>query len=221
MQNTSVHGGGALSGPGGRSVWKRARRRVTFACAGWAVGLFVVPVAVQAAVEPAAGAGPAWGVAGAVLVCALVGVCAAAFRDVQQRRMRPVLTAYEWQEVPADTSKRHKAAVKHAAAHFTLPDPDHPERRVGVIARRAPTMWLSWKRTLEGARRDGFWFAGDPRFGGVIAPRHRPHLLLMVRPKRDDAFLTSAERPDDVSEQAWQRAVRAKVSRPVEATWTM
>ncbi|MFI2188098.1 hypothetical protein [Streptomyces sioyaensis] len=148
-----------------------------------------------------------------VLALSLAGVVVYSLRSEQLKSIRRILETYAWQVAPADRSKRHEAAVKHGFHHFKVSNPDNPGKSVEIVAQRSRAMGKKWKRALAAARDEGFLFAGDPRFGGVMAPRGRLEDLVLVRPRRP--FLNIDDRPDEVSGRAWQLAVAARVS----GTW--
>ncbi|MGW0731583.1 hypothetical protein [Streptomyces sp. NPDC002851] len=170
--------------------------------------MFLLPWFVVAAWEQVVD-GLTWVPLAIVAAPSLVGVFLCSFRSEQLKSIRPILGTYAWQAAPADRSKRHEAAVKHGFHHFKVSNPDNPEKSIEIVARRSPTMGKKWKRTLAAARDEGFLFAGDPRFGGVIAPRGRLEDLILIRPRRP--FLDTDDRPEEVSEQAWQLAVAARM----------
>lgn len=96
-------------------------------------------------------------------------------------RMRCILRQYPWRilkEVPHGLY-RHPEAVEDGA-WFEFRDPDHSDRRVPLIFLRHQRAhwWLKRignSRTKPGLRAEiePLWFAGDPRFFGVIAAFRR------------------------------------------------
>ncbi|MGW3818570.1 hypothetical protein [Streptomyces sp. NPDC005046] len=92
-------------------------------------------------------------------------------------RMRGILRQYPWQilkEVPRGLAKHPDATDE--AAWFEFRDPDHRERKVPLvfIRHQRAHWWLKrignvkTKPALK-AEIEPLWFAGDPRFLGVVA----------------------------------------------------
>lgn len=210
MRNESAQG--ALGDPETLRAWKKVRRHVTWGQIGWTFGMVLLPLLALAAWEQVVDGLSAVPLA-VVLALSLVGVVVYSRRSEQLKSIRRILETYAWQAAPADRSKRHEAAVKHGFHHFKVSNPDNPGKSVEIVAQRSRAMGKKWKRALAVARDEGFLFVGDPRFGGVMAPRGRLEDLVLVRPRRP--FLNIDDRPDEVSERAWQLAVAARVS----GTW--
>ncbi|MCX4990580.1 MULTISPECIES: hypothetical protein [unclassified Streptomyces] len=92
-------------------------------------------------------------------------------------RMRCILQQYPWQimkEIPRGLAKHPEATDE--AAWFEFRDPDHRERKVPLLfIRHQRAHW--WLKRIGNVRTkpalkaeiEPLWFAGDPRFLGVIA----------------------------------------------------
>ncbi|MFD4408562.1 hypothetical protein [Streptomyces sp. NPDC058476] len=92
-------------------------------------------------------------------------------------RMRRILQTYPWQilrGVPSGLTK-HPDVLGRQYGWFELPNPNRPEQRLPLVfAQHLRTEW--WSRRLAPrakprlrAQVEVVWFAGDPRFIGLIA----------------------------------------------------
>lgn len=201
MRNESTQG--ALGDHETLQAWKRTKRRITWALISCLFSLFVLPFLALAAWQQVVEGMTAVPLI-IVLAPALFWTVVVSLRWDQVKAVRPILETYAWQAMPA-APKRHEAAAKEK---FKIPNPDNPAKNVDIVARRS-TVGTKWKRTVTAAADEGFMFAGDPRFRGVIALRGLDHLVV-VRPRQP--FLNHSGRPDEVSQRAWQLAVAAKAS---------
>ncbi|MGI5470572.1 hypothetical protein [Streptomyces sp. CA-132043] len=190
-------------------AWRRARRKILWSLILLTAATFVL---LCSAVETG-GDSPML----MYLYCLLAAppvlwIAALSRRQDQLKGMKRVLEAYPWQDVtPAPVRMPKADGSGHGAEYKRLhiPDPDEPEKNVTVVARRAAP-GPKWRRALRKASEQGFQFAGDPRFGGVIALRGRPDYLLAVLPRHE--FRNVQGRPKGVSEAAWHRARSAWIS---------
>ncbi|MCF0076100.1 hypothetical protein [Streptomyces lomondensis] len=92
-------------------------------------------------------------------------------------RMRRIMRAYPWQvlqRVPHGLTSHPDVSEKHHG-WFEFPNPARPEQRLALVfARHLRTEW--WHRRMAPrakpklkAQIESIWFAGDPRFIGLIA----------------------------------------------------
>ncbi|MEV0635291.1 hypothetical protein AB0I77_10065 [Streptomyces sp. NPDC050619] len=92
-------------------------------------------------------------------------------------RMRRILQTYPWQilrGVPSGLTK-HPEVLGRQYGWFELPNPARPEQRLPLVfPQHLRTEW--WSRRLAPRAKPGLkaqievvWFAGDPRFIGLIA----------------------------------------------------
>ncbi|WP_270950241.1 hypothetical protein [Saccharopolyspora oryzae] len=191
MTGTSLSG--ALHDPETLRGWRRARRRVLWALILLTVVAFALPFSALEASDAS------------VVVCAalaappLLLMVPCTRRQGVLKDMKPILETYPWHDVPASV----RGEV------LKVPNPDEPGKSVEVIARRS-SLGMKRRRAVVQASVQGFRFAGDPRFGGVIALRARPGQLITVVPRH--RFQDVRKRPRGVSEAAWQRAREAGIS---------
>jgi hypothetical protein len=93
-------------------------------------------------------------------------------------RMRRILRTYPWQilrGVPSGLTKHPEVPGKRQYGWFEILNPAHPEQRLPVVfSQHLRTEW--WSRRLAPrakpelkAQIEVVWFAGDPRFIGLIA----------------------------------------------------
>ncbi|WP_052863866.1 hypothetical protein [Streptomyces niger] len=207
MSETSPQG--ALHDPDTLRAWRRARRQVLWSLILLTVATFVLLVV---AVEIGGDASPLMYLYCLLAVPPVLCIAALSRRQDQLKGMKRVLAAYPWQDVtPAPVRMAKAGGSGHGDEYKRLhiPNPDEPEKNVTVIARRS-TPGPKWRRTLSKASEQGFQFAGDPRFGGVITLRGRPDYLIAVLPRHE--FLNVQGRPKGVSEAAWHRARSAWIS---------
>ncbi|MFC6062533.1 hypothetical protein [Streptomyces ochraceiscleroticus] len=198
---------GAFHDPETLRAWRRARRKVLWSLILLTVATFAL---VFLAVE-------IFSDTPTLLLCPLaippvLWIAARSRRQDELKGMKPILEIYPWQDVtpaPARISKRGGSTSGAQRKALEIPNPDEPGKNVTVIARRT-TLGTKWRRTLAEASEQGFQFAGDPRFGGVIALRGRPDYLIAVLPRHE--FLNVQGRPKGVSEAAWHRARSAWIS---------
>ncbi|GGT22700.1 hypothetical protein [Streptomyces griseoviridis] len=115
-------------------------------------------------------------------------------------RLRRVLKVYPWQSCPGAAS-----IAKNGTTRFTLADPEAPDRRItlkwGDWLGSGVTFWV---REVKAGGVGEIWFAGDPRFLGVVAAPG-PRRLLSVAQKEAVDDRTAARRRG-VSPEARERA---------------
>lgn len=92
-------------------------------------------------------------------------------------RMRRIMRTYPWQvlrSIPHGLADHTEVSSKHYG-WFEMPNPAHPQRRLPLVfSRHYCTEW--WHRRMAPrakpalkAEIETLWFAGDPRFIGLIA----------------------------------------------------
>ncbi|MBW8799473.1 MAG: hypothetical protein JF597_39630 [Streptomyces sp.] len=189
----------AFDDPDTLRAWQRARRRSLWTFTLWGFSLPGFPLLTMVLWQSLAdGSIPGYVVAPLVLL-STVGLVVSERRLSRVKQMKGILAVYPWKEHPP-----LKKVLAGDVAHFQLPDPDAPNKRVSVLALRNG-LGKRWRATLTDARARGFAFAGDPRFGMVITPLGQ-HELIAVRPKHPP--LTGG-RSNGVDEAAWQLAQEA------------
>ncbi len=129
-------------------------------------------------------------------------------------RMRRILQTYPWQilrNVPSGLSK-HPEVPGRQYGWFELPNPAHPEQRLPLVfAQHLRTEW--WSRRLAPrakpelkAQVEVMWFAGDPRFIGLIAapapsgkaPRHLHIVQQQLTVEDGRSFADWGATPEDI-----------------------
>ncbi|MFB7493948.1 hypothetical protein ACFC09_04445 [Streptomyces sp. NPDC056161] len=195
----------ALADPATLRAWKRARRRATAATVFWVLSLPGFFVLATIGWESFVGDSlPVYAVIILVLV-SVVGIAVSDVRRVQLKKMRGILATYPWLDHPP-----LKAVVPADLDYLKVPHPDEPGRSVSVVVRRYGLSGKRWRKAMTNARSQGFKFAGDPRFGAVIA-LDGPGELGFARPTHV-LNPSKGTRPVGVSEGAWERAQAAGVS---------
>ncbi|GAA0487781.1 hypothetical protein [Streptomyces olivaceiscleroticus] len=190
-------------------AWRRARRHILWSLILSTVATFVLLVV---AVEIGGDANGLMYLYCLLAAPPILWIAALSRRQDQLKGMKGVLETYPWQDVtpaPVRMVKTSGSGYEAEYKRLRIPDPDEPGKNVTVIARRS-VPGPKWRRTLSKASEQGFQFAGDPRFGGVITLRGRPDYLIAVLPQHE--FLNVQGRPKGVSEAAWHRARSAWIS---------
>ncbi|MDH6217752.1 hypothetical protein [Streptomyces pseudovenezuelae] len=195
----------AFDDPDTLRAWQRARRRATAATTFWVLsvpGFFVLETIGWESLV--GGSLPAYVMVVPILV-SVIGITVSDSRRVQLKNMRGILATYPWQDrsplkriAPADLSR------------LKIPNPDDLDKSVSVVVRRYGLLSKRRRDAVANASTSGFKYAGDPRFATVIALQGAGELGT-ARP----AHALSAgkgDRPDGVSEAAWQRARAAGIS---------
>ncbi|MBC6460268.1 hypothetical protein [Actinomadura sp. HBU206391] len=98
-------------------------------------------------------------------------------------------------------------AAKNGMPCFDLPDPDNGEKRVTIRMGGSP--WSRWERDVRAGAIDEVWFAGDPRFAGVVAIPGPRRVAFLAQPQSCDS--RTAPRRRGVSPQSRERARAAGV----------
>ena len=119
--------------------------------------------------------------------------------------LRRVLRVYPWQSVPGAAS-----IAKNGTTRFSFADPEHPDpdKRVSLgYGSFLGAGYTFWVRQVRSGAVDEVWFAGDPRFLGVVAvPGPRRLLGVAQRGAVDDRM---SARKRGVSPEARERAKAA------------
>lgn len=122
-------------------------------------------------------------------------------------RMRRVLRVYPWQ-------------VHHGVAHtarngttrLVLPNPDRPQQTVGLGHGDYLGSGLTfWVRRVKAGGVDEVWFAGDPRFVGVVATPGPRRLLYCFQPEARKARMSPRRRGVSPAAKERARAAGARV----------
>ncbi|MEV5883041.1 hypothetical protein AB0L74_10040 [Streptomyces sp. NPDC052020] len=115
--------------------------------------------------------------------------------------LRRVLRVYPWQSFPEAAS-----TAKNGTTRFSFPDPEHPAgKRVSVTYGN----WLGsgytfWIRKVRSGEVGEVWFAGDPRFLGVVAVPGPRRLVQVAQREAVDSQMSARKR--GVSPEARERA---------------
>jgi hypothetical protein len=116
------------------------------------------------------------------------------------RSLRRILKVYPWQSVPGAAS-----IAKNGTTRFSFTDPERPDKTVSLgYGSFLGSGYTFWVRKVRSGEVGEVWFAGDPRFLGVVAvPGPRRLFGVAQRTAVDDR--TSA-RKRGVSPEARERA---------------
>lgn len=97
---------------------------------------------------------------------------------IRRHRVKAVLRAYPWHEWPC----LHPRYVTGRPATIAIPF----QEDFTALFRTIP--FPVSRETLEGDHPDRIWFAGDPRFGGVVSPvgGHYPVRVVPHTPRREE-----------------------------------
>ncbi|MFV8186141.1 hypothetical protein [Streptomyces sp. AF1B] len=195
----------AFDDPDTLRAWRRARARATAATTFWVISLPGLFVLTLIGWESLVGSSlPAYVMPVPILV-SVIGVAVADSRRVQLKKMRGILAIYPWQNHPPLNSN-----ASADVSYLKIPNPDDRQKSVSVTVRRYGLLGKRWRNALTNAHTQGFQFAGDPRFGAVIALQGVTELGA-ARPTHA-LDTTGGARPRAVSDEAWQRARAAGVA---------
>ncbi|MFB6440300.1 hypothetical protein ACFCVY_26615 [Streptomyces sp. NPDC056411] len=196
-----MHHTTAWDDPATRQAW---RRTVLFRCAavlGWLLGfpawLFSVVMT------------PRWLlVLWLPLLC--VGIWYALISMVAATSLpgiRRVLRVYPWQADIVDVRSK-----KNGGTQFVLPDPERPEKSVrlgyGALIGTGRHFWV---RAVRSGQVTTAWFAGDPRYVGVVAAPGLRNLLWVAQPEAADARMSPRRRGVSPEARARARSAGARV----------
>ncbi|MFF8373959.1 hypothetical protein ACF05W_34915 [Streptomyces lydicus] len=120
---------------------------------------------------------------------------------------RRVLRVYPWQA--GITEVRSK---KNGSTQFVVPNPERAEKPVslgygGLIG----TGRHFWVRTVKCGQVTAAWFAGDPRYLGVVATPGPRHLVLVAQREATDSRMSPRRRGVSPEARAKARAAGARV----------
>lgn len=196
-----VHYKTAWEDPDTRRVWRRAAMSRCAALLIWLLGFFAWLFAVVMT--------PSWLlVLWMPMLCvgiwyALLAVIAAA----SLTRTLRVLRVYPWQVGIAEARPK-----KNGSTQFVVPDPERPEKTVslrygGLIG----TKGHFWVRAVKSGRATEAWFAGDPRYLGVVAAPGPRRLLWVAQREATDSRMSPRKRGVSPGARALARAAGARV----------
>ncbi|WP_437015649.1 hypothetical protein [Streptomyces sp. enrichment culture] len=116
------------------------------------------------------------------------------------RRLRRILRVYPWQ-----SSHGTAQIAKNGTTQLTFQDPERPEKQISLKTGD----WLGgkysfWVRAVKAGAVDEVWFAGDPRFLGVIATPGPRRLVPLAQPEAVNDRASARKR--GVSPEARERA---------------
>jgi hypothetical protein len=119
------------------------------------------------------------------------------------RSLRRVLRVYPWQSVPGAAS-----LAKNGTTRFSFADPERPDKTVSLgYGSFLGSGYTFWVRRVRSGEVGEVWFAGDPRFLGVVAvPGPRRPFGVARRSAVDDRV---SSRKRGVSAEARERAKAA------------
>lgn len=115
--------------------------------------------------------------------------------------LRRVLRVYPWRSFPGAAS-----TAKNGTTRFSFPDPEHPAGRHVSLAYGN---WLGsgytfWIRKVRSSEVGEVWFAGDPRFLGVVAVPGPRRLVRVAQREAVDGRMPARGR--GVGQEARERA---------------
>ncbi|MFD4865552.1 hypothetical protein [Streptomyces sp. NPDC058412] len=150
-------------------------KRLVIRRLGWVLSLGGPPLIALACVDRIPHAGTAFALITLLVAPLLPWVVIAFFR---RRRVAAVLRAYPWQEWPC----RHPTRAPESPATMDVRFGEDFTATFRIIP--FPVALAA----LEGDRPDRIWFAGDPRFGGVVSPvgGHYPVRVVPHTPRREE-----------------------------------
>ncbi|WP_412076145.1 hypothetical protein ACLF6K_10465 [Streptomyces xanthophaeus] len=150
-------------------------KQLVFRRAVWVLGLGVPPVVALGCIGHVPHAGTGFALI-TLLVSPFLPWVVIAF--VRRRRVAAVLQAYPWQEFPC----RHPRRASGSPASITIPFREDFTATLRIIPFPVDLV------ELENGHPDRIWFAGDPRFGGVVSPvgGHYPVRVVPHTPRREE-----------------------------------
>ncbi|MFJ4859633.1 MULTISPECIES: hypothetical protein [unclassified Streptomyces] len=150
-------------------------KRLALRRLGWVLSLGGPPVAALVCIGLVPHAGLAFALMTMLAAPMFPWVVIAYFR---RRRVAAVLQAYPWRELPC----RHQRRPPGSPATVAIPFGEDFTALFRIIPLPVPLA------TLEDGHPDRIWFAGDPRFGGVVSPvgGHYPVRVVPHTPRREE-----------------------------------
>ncbi|MFE0375482.1 hypothetical protein ACFW1M_07810 [Streptomyces inhibens] len=196
-----VHYKTAWEDPATRQAW---RCTAMFRCAallGWILGFFGWLFAVVMT--------PAWLLV-LWLPVLLVGIWYALLAVIAAASLtgtRRVLRVYPWQLGIAEVRSK-----KNGSTQFVVPDPERPEKTVGLgYGGVIGTGRHFWVRAVKSGQVTAAWFAGDPRYLGVVATPGPRNLLRVAQREATDSRMSPRKRGVSPEARARARAAGARV----------
>ncbi|MFI1501389.1 hypothetical protein [Streptomyces platensis] len=198
---SAVHYKTAWEDPATRQAW---RRTAMFRCAALLGSLLGFPAWLFAVVLT-----PTW-----LLVLWLPVLCVgiwyallAMVAVASLRGVRRVLRVYPWQVGIAEAGFK-----KNGSTQFVVPDPERPEKSVslghgGMIG----TGQNFWVRAVKSGQITTTWFAGDPRYLGVVATPGPRNLLWLAQREATDSRMSPRKRGVSPGARALARSAGARV----------
>ncbi|MGY5128482.1 hypothetical protein [Streptomyces nigrescens] len=120
---------------------------------------------------------------------------------------RRVLRVYPWQAGIAEVR-----AKKNGSTQFLVPDPERPEKTVGLeYGGGIGTGRHFWVRAVKSGQLTAAWFAGDPRYLGVVATPGPRNLLRVAQGEATDSRMSPRKRGVSPEARALARAAGARV----------
>ncbi|WP_327265329.1 hypothetical protein OG444_31140 [Streptomyces sp. NBC_01232] len=150
-------------------------KRLALRRLGWVVSLGGPPLAALACIGLIRHAGLAFALLTMLAAPLFPWVVIAYFR---RRRVAAVLQSYPWREWPC----RHPRRPPGSPATVAIPFREDFTAMFRIIPFPVPLA------ILEDDHPDRIWFAGDPRFGGVVSPvgGHYPVRVVPHTPRREE-----------------------------------
>ncbi|MGH3740796.1 MAG: hypothetical protein ACRDT8_08695 [Micromonosporaceae bacterium] len=119
---------------------------------------------------------------------------------LQALSLRRILKLYPWRSFPGAASP-----ARNGSTRFAIPDPEQPQRQVSLKYGGGLGFGLTfWVRGVKAGAVTEVWFAGDPRFVGVVAVPGPRRLLKVAQPEAVDSRMSARKR--GVSAEAAERA---------------
>ncbi|MFJ6495377.1 hypothetical protein [Streptomyces virginiae] len=142
---------------------------------GWVLSLGGPPLAALACINLVPHAGLAFALMTMLAAPLFPWVTIAYFR---RRRVATVLKSYPWREWPC----RHPRRPPGSPSTIAIPFDEGFTATFRIIPLPVPLA------TLEDSHPERIWFAGDPRFGGVVSPvgGHYPVRVVPHTPRREE-----------------------------------
>ncbi|WP_404816937.1 hypothetical protein [Streptomyces thermolineatus] len=118
-------------------------------------------------------------------------------------RIRRTLRVYPWQPFPDAVEKLGVPLLR-----LSLPDPETPGAMVAIDKRGTlASPWGLWEKSAKKGAVGEVWFAGDPRFAGVLALPGPKRLTLLTQPETYNSDLPA--RAEGIGPEARARAEAA------------
>ncbi|MFE1176239.1 hypothetical protein [Streptomyces sp. NPDC058773] len=192
----------AWEDPATRQAWRRTAMFRCGAVLGWILGFFAWLFAVVMT--------PVWLVWVLWMPMLCVGIWYALLAVISAASLtgtRRVLRVYPWQV--GITEVRSK---KNGGTQFLVPNPERPEKTVGLgYGGAIGTGRHFWVRAVKSGQVTTVWFAGDPRYLGVMATPGPRNLLQVAQREAMDSRMSPRKRGVSPEARALARAAGARV----------